>query len=132
MEIDKIEGTVSFLKKLGINKIILVGPSPEWYPSLPKVLFLSFKNDPMHRLPERMWSGLDESIQHLDKYMHEKADRLDITYVSPFNALCNTEGCLTRLGDKPKDLVIGDGMHFTPSGSRFFINSVLANMSLDK
>ena len=127
---EQIDGTVAFIKESGINKIILVGPSPHWIPDLPKALYSFFKNDLRHLLPDRMWRGLDLKIRVMDKDLHEKADRLGIIYVSPFNALCNAEGCLTRVGDKPEDLVVYDNVHFSPTGSRFFINKVFANLPI--
>ena len=52
-----------------------------------------------------MWFGLDENLSVIDKDLHEKANSLGIVYVSPFNVFCNAEGCMTRVGDKPEDLL---------------------------
>lgn len=127
---EQVDETVVFLKKSGVKQIILVGPTPTWNPTLPKALFSFFKNDPIHRLPGRMWQGLDLNISVADKALHEKANRLGIIYLSPFDELCNADGCLTRVGNNADDLLTWDSRHFTSSGSRFFINRVFANLPL--
>ena len=128
--VEKINETVALLKKAGVDKIILIGQTPHWKPALPKLLFTLFKDDPTHQLPNRMWRGLDLEIKIIDKDLHEAADKLGILYASPYNVFCNVEGCLTKFGDEPKDLVVFDYGHYTPSAARFFINKVFTDLPI--
>ena len=39
------EETVSTLKKIGVDEVIIIGPVPQWYPSLPIVYGKKHTND---------------------------------------------------------------------------------------
>jgi hypothetical protein len=55
----------------------------------------------------------------LDQQMREQAERLGAGYVSLIDILCDADGCLTRVGERPGDVTYWDGTHFTIAGSRF-------------
>jgi hypothetical protein len=38
--------------------------------------------------------------------------------------MCDKEGCLTRLGEQPEDIVAIDQHHLTERGSKFLIESI--------
>jgi hypothetical protein len=46
-------------------------------------------------------------------------------FVSAWDALCNAEGCLTRLGDGASDIAASDQVHLTEKGSAFLIQSII-------
>src|SRR6202012_3281921 len=46
-------------------------------------------------------------------------------FVSAGEALCNDEGCLTRLGDAASDITASDQVHLTEKASVFLIQSVI-------
>jgi hypothetical protein len=53
--------------------------------------------------------------------MESFAGRLGIAYVSPYKILCNSEGCMTMLGDSPDTVVAWDDSHLTNAGSHFVV-----------
>lgn len=118
----RVEETVSRLRKIGITDIDLIGPVPQWSESLPKQLYLYFKSDKFHRVPERMKLGLVPTVPETDVAASSLASRLGVNYISPLRILCNDDGCVTRLGDTVDSLTAWDYAHLTENGSRFLVS----------
>lgn len=117
-----IEDTIKKLQEVGVGNIVLVGPVPQWIDSLPKQLYLKFKSDIFHRVPERMKSGLDMDAQKWDARFFDLASRLEVTYISPISILCNENGCITRFGETGETLSAKDSTHLTEVSSRFLVS----------
>jgi len=49
------------------------------------------------------------------------ANEESIEYVSVINELCNSEGCISRVGGAPQDFIAIDYGHFSKNGSEFLI-----------
>jgi hypothetical protein len=45
-------------------------------------------------------------------------------YISAWDAMCDKDGCLTRLGEQPEDVVASDQHHLTERGSKFLIETI--------
>jgi hypothetical protein len=45
-------------------------------------------------------------------------------YISAWDVMCDASGCITRVGDKPDDIVANDQHHLTESGSKYLIQSI--------
>lgn len=117
---------LSKIKKLGVNKIILVGQIPTWTGSLPKVLARKFmgKSRP---IPDRTFTGVDEVSLEWDKRLRAQNYGDDIMYVSLRDQLCNEEGCLTYVSnDQDKDLIVWDYGHLTSVGADYVTKNLLA------
>lgn len=114
----------SHLRSLGVGTVVLVGPAPQWTPSLP----LLFARNYWPHMPNRLTDGLVKDIVLTEKILLGKySGRSDIKYVSLFAALCNDQGCLTKLGNRDiEDLVSWDYGHLTSIGSEYVVrHSVL-------
>jgi hypothetical protein len=111
------------LRMLGAGKVVLVGPSPQWHPSLP---FVVVKNH-WGRDYRRVSDGLDPSVFQVDaalKVQYGHAPQL--TYASIVEQLCDTGGCLAVVpGGSPQDLIAVDSGHLTPRGSALVVEQVL-------
>jgi len=119
----KLEATVAQLRKLGIVDIDLIGPVPRWIDTLPKQLYLYYKSDKEHRMPERMKFGLESNFIELDPILANFANQqLKVNYISPTKILCNDDGCLTRLGETGDMLTAFDAAHLTETGSRYLVS----------
>jgi hypothetical protein len=42
-----------------------------------------------------------------------------------WDALCNADGCLTRIGDSAKYISASDQVHLTEKGSEFLIHAII-------
>ena len=121
--IEKIADYVSFLKSVGVKRIVLMGSVPYW-PQLPQILlYKAYRADPMHRVPTRL-GGFNPETREVDKRLQEIAARFGVTFISLYDALCDEKGCLVRLGDSEKDIIQPDLTHFSAEGSAYVISHV--------
>ena len=128
-DVTNLDITISELKKTGIQKIVLLGPVPVWKVSLKRHLFDYFKNDPRKNQPPLyMRSGLVEGIPRLDQDMRAIAQKNGVSYISAYEAMCNSDGCLTRVGEDSKDITSFDDGHLSQQASRYFINRISGDL----
>lgn len=118
------------LSLLGVKHILLIGPIPQWRPSLPKVMIKHknwdnsevFIND----------NGLDMSVFKTDSQMKAKKLPTGLTYVSLVDDLCRLNNgeyyCRTIVEDG--GLIQVDYGHLSPEGSKFVVNTILADKIL--
>lgn len=119
------------LRELGVKKVVLVGPMPNWRPSLPVIVARRHWQDNVQYLSD----GLDPAPVTTDmqlKAAYGKSSRLE--YISLIEKLCGGLGCRASL---PRDqmLLVVDYGHLSPSGSLFVASTILAeplNTMLDR
>ncbi len=70
--------------------------------------------------PERLLS-FDRKTLEFDQQLKKVAADSDAVFISSFDVLCNERGCLTRLGDKARDIVQIDLTHFSAAGSWYLV-----------
>jgi peptidoglycan/LPS O-acetylase OafA/YrhL len=107
------------LKQAGPKNILMIGQMPIWGNSLPWIL-----NQEYLRLgqaaPTRMFTGLLPESLRMDQSMRSMSERLGVPYYSLKDQLCDSRGCLTRVGERlPEDLIVFDDGHLTVSGARY-------------
>lgn len=112
-----LDETIDQLKKIGIKEIDIIGPVPQWKDSLPKQLSSFYKTNFSHILPERMSFGLNDNFSKLDDALKEKFEKGNARYISAKDILCNSNGCITKLGSTGDTLTAWDYGHLTASGS---------------
>jgi len=116
---DKIDATIAALRDVKESRIVLMGPPPMWAGGLPQAMYEEYR---AHRLedaaalPERTRLHLAAGVTELDNALRAKAAALGVEYISAWNKLCNSSGCLTRVGD---DLITFDYGHFTVPGAKY-------------
>jgi peptidoglycan/LPS O-acetylase OafA/YrhL len=120
-EMPALKRTFQALHELGVPRIVLLGPAPVWTRTLAAEA-LSYFIKYHAVLPQRYVKG----VTHLwdDAEMRAFADEQGVEYISTWDAICNADGCLTRLSHAPGDLVIYDAHHFTEAGAIYFVNKV--------
>ncbi|HEY8097164.1 MAG TPA: acyltransferase family protein, partial [Methylobacter sp.] len=124
-DISKLEATVSELKKIGLQNIILIGPPPQWQDSMSKQLVKYWKNNLQIGVPPvRLRLGLVDSIPALDVRMENLSKQLGIKYISAYHAMCNKEGCLTRRTLEDTSITTFDNGHFSEHGSVMLFDKI--------
>jgi SGNH domain (fused to AT3 domains) len=115
--LDGVAETVAALKKQTNARVIVLGSVPWWKRGLSNEVMRHFMLH--HRLiPER--SARAEAAALRDKLVPLGAE-----YISVWDAMCNAEGCLTRIGDAASDITASDQVHFTEKGSVFLVQSII-------
>ena len=111
--------------KLGAKEVIVIGPMPIYKESLPKIIareyILKGRN-----IPYRVNEKLDPKAIEFDTIFSTMKFPIHTKYVSLRNYMCNSEGCIARVGDDPlEDLVIFDYGHLTYKGAKAIAENLI-------
>jgi hypothetical protein len=117
------------IKGMGVSRILLVGPVPQWTTDLYKIIARRYWSS----IPRKLSAHLDANIRNTDELL-KRAYRSapDISYLSVMDKLCDTQGCIAYLGEDPRnDIVTFDYGHLTPAASAYVGGQILAPAVLD-
>jgi peptidoglycan/LPS O-acetylase OafA/YrhL len=118
---------------LGVAHVVIVGPVPQWKPSLPRVMIKSShwkSTDELISDP-----GLDYNIIDVDKNMSVAMYSDKTTYLSLINNLCKkndiNEKYYCRAKSNEDDLLQVDYGHLSKSGSIFVVRNIISEPLLE-
>lgn len=115
------DGLGRHLKALGARRVVLVGPLPQWQPSLP--LVVTRAHWPLRE--DRIATGLSaEPIRVSAELTRRAREWRAVDYVPLTERLCNQSGCLAAIPGG--GLIALDYAHLTPDGSRFVAREIIA------
>jgi len=113
------------LKRYGVKHIVLLGPLPQWSPSLPSVIANRHWQQNESHISD---PALDQSVMAADRATHSQIDPEAIDFVSLIDKLCIANACLVRLQDD--SLLQIDSGHLSEEGSLYIVkNFVLPELS---
>lgn len=120
-----LDNTVSALKNAGAKRIVILGSAPFWPENLSRILVRAWQRDPLHRAPPPRLrpDGAPDSIEN-DRVMRGIAMRLGVEFVSVYDLLCDTEGCLTRLPGLDLEITASDAEHLTPRTAQYVMEKI--------
>lgn len=114
-----LDQTLATLKKAGARPVI-VGPVPQWRPSLPEVVAgRMFQHDlPLAMIPRMMPSNRYGELRELEQSLRVLADKHGVPMLSLLDVLCEKDHCRALL-DTPEGirLTAWDYGHLTYEGS---------------
>ncbi|MGO8913760.1 MAG: acyltransferase family protein [Bradyrhizobium sp.] len=119
-DLDKLGETVRQLKALNIPRIVILGPVPLWKRTLPLALVNTYRL--RHVIADRIASGVTGAGS--DEQMRSFSQAAGVEYISAWRALCDGDGCLTRVGPTADDVVTTDIVHLSNAGSKFLIEKI--------
>jgi hypothetical protein len=120
--VDNMAETVAALKRDTKARVIMLGPEPFWDRGLPNEVLRYYLL--YHRLiPARASSGFTSNWA--DAPLGAKLGAKGAEFISAWEALCNKDGCLARVGDSASDLTASDAIHLTEKGSIFLIGAII-------
>ena len=110
---------------MGVQRVVIVGPSPEWTEDLPKILQRFVAQDqavPQRLVPAVLHRSLDERLEDVTK-------RLGVHYFSPARYLCAGGTCV--VSDSPREVypIQYDKDHLTTRGSVLVVQRLSALLS---
>jgi peptidoglycan/LPS O-acetylase OafA/YrhL len=110
-------------RQLGAQDVLLVGPMPQWRPSLPEIVTGQYWG----RSFSRVGYGLDRSLFELDRLLKDRyAQSGTLRYVSLLDRLCNADDCVATVpGSEPPELIAFDFGHLTLQGSAYVAREIL-------
>ena len=121
-----IRETIARLTAMGVARIVVIGPAPQWIAPLQNILARQWRLGAWDgaRAPVRLREGLVAGIDKFDADMERAIEGSGAEYISAYRAMCNGKGCLIRVGDFADDLTAYDEGHFSPRGSRYLIEAI--------
>jgi len=116
---DRVTGKVL---ALGAQHVIVVGPSPMWDPTLPRVYATNHMIDHAAYVSEGLYRGGFD----IDRQLAARVSALpQVSYVSLLDRLCRDGACLAVVpGEGPLDLMVVDYGHLSPKGSAYLGRSI--------
>ncbi len=121
--LDKLPDLIHTLRRDGVQHIEIVGIFPRWQGSLPRVYFRYYKK--FHStLPSITAFGL-ATHPIADSTVKNVASTLRLDFFSAYNALCNSTGCLTRVGNGKGQITTLDDAHITPAAASYIARPLL-------
>jgi peptidoglycan/LPS O-acetylase OafA/YrhL len=119
--LDRVGETVTALRQIGA-RVVVLGPVPMWKRGLPNEVLRAYMLH--HRLiPQRSDRAMVSAA--FEDRMRAAVVPLGARFISASEALCNADGCLTRVGDKASDITASDQVHLTEKGSVFLVRSII-------
>lgn len=117
---------VQRLTEMGVKKIVIVGPEPQWQPTLPRAIALRHFDKAKKVFSD---SSFDQHVFLIDANMKRQfAMRDDVTYISLLDQLCQDGKCIAKVDDNNTPLVWDYG-HLSLPGSNFIVRHVLLKNS---
>jgi hypothetical protein len=120
IDLDKLAETIRRIKSVKSLRIVILGSVPVWKRTLPNSLINFYRFQ--HAIADRIRSGV--SGPDIDGQMEPFSKTAGVEYVSAWRALCNAEGCITRVGPTANDVVTTDIVHLSDAGSGFLIDAI--------
>ncbi|CCE01298.1 putative Acyltransferase, group 3; O-antigen acetylase [Bradyrhizobium sp. STM 3809] len=118
------------VKGYGVKHVLVLGQRPHWRPFLYKVVLNNYWPD----VPRRIRGHLDDELMVFTKRFQEQLQADEpFEFVDEMKAFCNADGCLTYLGDDPKQgLVTADTVHLRPFASVWLARQQLAPLIMER
>ncbi|PJE15351.1 acyltransferase family protein [Legionella sp.] len=129
---DNLDKIIMELKKIGIEKIFVLGPVPQWNIPLHKLVL----NKYWHYTPKRLTQeNIRPDILSTEWTMKKKYLNATngIRYVSLWDFFCNRKGCISYVNDNRREgLVTWDAAHLSPLASIFLAKGLLQPLILSE
>lgn len=118
---------VQRLLDIGVKKIVIIGPVPQWQPTLPRTIALRHFDKTSKMFSD---NAFDKNVFLIDENMKRQfASSNDVTYISLLDQLCQNGKCLAKVDDNNTPLVWDYG-HLSLPGSDFIAGHVLSKNSV--
>jgi hypothetical protein len=122
--LDSVDETVAALTQQTGARVVVLGAVPVWKRGLPNEVLRYFILH--HRLiPQRSNRAEPDWTAAV---LRQKLTSSGAEFISASDAMCNTDGCLARIGDAAGDLSASDRVHLTEKGSEFLVHSIIGRL----
>ena len=105
--------------------IVVLGGTPQWFPSLPSVLV---ELDTPLLTSRRLPTPALQSLRSRDSYLRGEAELRDVKFISFLDVLCDSENCLATVSNSEQtgfEPLVYDADHLTRAGSEYLAAIIL-------
>lgn len=117
-----VEETLKYVSSLGIPKVYLIGPVPQWDKSLSAKIYEYLVKNKIDVIPGHFPEDKSEILENIEENLKILSIKYNLEYISPRNILCNPQGCRAKIQDNPLTLSAWDYGHLTKPASVFLVN----------
>jgi peptidoglycan/LPS O-acetylase OafA/YrhL len=107
------------LRSYGVKHVVLIGPMPEWNPTLPSVIASRHWGSSDTHITD---PALDEEILTTDRLTKMAIDDKAVSFVSLIDRLCDGNSCQVRIPEN-LDLLQYDASHLSEKGSIYVVKT---------
>jgi hypothetical protein len=111
-----LRALVEKLRALNVPRIVIMGLPPTWEGGLPNAAYRYYMST-RQMIPARSDFHVSEAVRRYEERFRQQIIPLGTEYISAWDALCDADKCVTRVGDNAADLIAFDGSHLTVAGS---------------
>jgi hypothetical protein len=122
--LDRLRETIAQIRSIKPRRIVILGPVPVWKRTLPNALVNAYRFQ--HVIEDRIRSGV--TGPESDARMETFSRTVGVEYISAWRALCDADGCITRLGPDARDVVTTDIVHLSDAGSAFLVDKIAKSL----
>jgi peptidoglycan/LPS O-acetylase OafA/YrhL len=122
--IQELKPTIDALRAENVRRIVILGAVPVWRGGLPAVALTWYRRTGAV-IPEKTRQFVEPVSA--DATMRNIAAALGVDYISARDALCDSGGCLARIGES---LAFRDGLHLTPAGSEYLLGAIAPELHI--
>jgi len=126
LNLDGLADVLAFARQAG-KHLFVIGPDPRWPQPLRSEVAKAYLKDPQSGVPQRLNTFLRFGPE-LEQSVSVAAKRHAAAYIPVMDKLCNSDGCLVRVGDKPGDIIQFDDNHFSKAGSEYFVKLIIGQI----
>jgi peptidoglycan/LPS O-acetylase OafA/YrhL len=113
---------LKYIKEHNLNsKLILVGPVPQWRPSLPSAIAKRHFNVNDKVINDKSFVS---AVLRINKQLHINYDNSEIEYISIISQICNEKGCLAKVDSNNTPLIFDYG-HLSLEGSIYVVERLM-------
>ena len=125
-----INNMKNILLSKGVGRVVFTGPVPHWKPNLPNIIARSLFKDKT----TRSFIGVNlDQIESNSLLKLKFINTNELVYIDLIDFFCNTEGCLTRLGENMQtQITTWDNSHLTPFASDYLAKKLLVPIIINK
>jgi hypothetical protein len=127
-DIAYIRQFATMVKGYGVKRVMVLGQRPHWKTLLYKVIL----SDYWPSIPRYIPGHLDNEMMSFTKTFQSQLQPDEaFEFVDEMQPFCNAEGCLTYLGNNPREgLITSDTVHLRPFASVWLAQQQLAPLIL--
>ncbi|GLH78625.1 acyltransferase [Bradyrhizobium sp. SSBR45G] len=129
-DIAYIRRFATMVKGYGVKHVLVLGQRPHWKPFLYKVVLDNY----WPAIPRYVKGHLDDELMAFTKtFQSQLRPDEPFEFVDEMKQFCGLEGCLTYLGDNPRDgLITSDTVHLRPFASVWLARQQLGPLILQR
>ena len=108
------------IQKMGIQKIILVGASPEWSDPLPEILWKQQLNN--KTFEEKISNVRVANLRDINFNLKEMSDAAQIQFIDPLDIWCEKDICTTFRNKDEFYVIQIDSDHLSVGAAKEIVN----------